>query len=155
VIPLAWLGAPLAGYIVGKQFLAGIQVFRFLMVAQVLLTITNPIQFLLYGMGRVKLCTACDCLIAVSFWLTGIASVRLWGAPGLAFALLVCQSLAKIAFVGFVLKLVFSSIETGQRAGNMFAWSTNPTYSSSAQEPVQLPLTCIPAPGSPTPRALQ
>jgi O-antigen/teichoic acid export membrane protein len=113
VLPVTWFGAPLASHFVGKQFLAGIQVFRLLTAAQVVLVLTNPIQFLLYGMGRVNLCTAGDAIIAVSFWLVGTACLSVWGVPGLALALLLCQSLTKLALVGFTLKLVFRPQEAG------------------------------------------
>jgi O-antigen/teichoic acid export membrane protein len=107
VIPLTWLCAPLATYIVGARFLAGIQVFRLLMVAQVLLTVTNPIQFLLYGMDRVKLCTAADAVVLGSFWLLAVPCGAAWAASGVAFALVVSQSFTKFAIVGYVLRLVF------------------------------------------------
>ena len=111
-IPIAWFGAPLAAHIVGKQFLAGIQVFRFLTIAQIFLVVTNPIQFLLYGMNRVKLCTAGDALIAILFCVAGAMLRDVMSAPGVALALLLCQTATKVALMGFVLKLVFWTRET-------------------------------------------
>jgi len=108
--PVVWFGAPAAGRLIGARFTNAVDVFRLLTLSQLVLMVSNPVQFLLYGLNRVKLCTIGDLAIAGGFF--GVAAV-LRSAPravDIAWVLLAVQSLVKAGIVVYTLRLVFGPV---------------------------------------------
>jgi O-antigen/teichoic acid export membrane protein len=90
-----WLGGPLAARLFPAAMPDAVRVFQVLVTAQIALLVANPIQFLLYGVGRPQWCTASDGLITLVFGALTVWFAPAYGAIGVACALLISQTSIK------------------------------------------------------------
>ena len=87
-----WLGGRFAARLFPAAMPDAVRVFQILATAQIALLIANPVQFLLYGAGRPHWCTASDALITLLFGAMAVWLAPVYGAIGVACALLVAQT---------------------------------------------------------------
>jgi O-antigen/teichoic acid export membrane protein len=87
-----WLSGRVAGRLFPVALPDTLRVFQLLATAQIALLIANPIQFLLYGAGRPQWCTASDALITLLFGAMAVWLAPVYGAVGVAWALLIAQT---------------------------------------------------------------
>jgi O-antigen/teichoic acid export membrane protein len=96
LVPI-WIGGPLAAHLFPKTMPDAVRVFQLLATAQIALLVANPVQFLLYGAGRPHWCTASDGLITLLFGGITVWLAPVYGAVGVAVALLISQTGVKAA----------------------------------------------------------
>ncbi|HUE01008.1 MAG TPA: oligosaccharide flippase family protein [Bryobacteraceae bacterium] len=87
-----WLCGPLAARLFPKAMAGAVLVFQLLATANIALLVANPVQFLLYGAGRPEWCTASDFLITLLFGGLVVWFAPVYGAIGVACALLIAQT---------------------------------------------------------------
>jgi O-antigen/teichoic acid export membrane protein len=104
LIALTWMAGPLAARIFPRSMPDAVRVFQLLATANIALLVANPVQFLLYGVGRPQWCTASDALITMLFGGMAVWLAPTWGAVGVAWGLLVAQTGVKAAVVGLVVR---------------------------------------------------
>lgn len=92
-----WLCGPIAARLFPPTMLAAVRVFQLLATAQIALLVANPIQYLLYGAGRPQWCTASDGLITLLFAAMTVWLAPVYGAIGVAWALVIAQTGVKAA----------------------------------------------------------
>ena len=92
-----WLGGPLAAHLFPAAMRGAVRVFQLLATAHIALLVANPVQFLLYGAGRPEWCTAADALITLLFGALTVWLAPVYGAIGVAWALLLAQTGVKAA----------------------------------------------------------
>jgi O-antigen/teichoic acid export membrane protein len=92
LLAATWLGGPIIARVLPAGMQGAVRVFQLLASAQIALLVSNPVQFLLYGAGRPQWCTASDAIVTVLFGATAIWLAPLYGAVGVACALLVAQT---------------------------------------------------------------
>ena len=95
-----WLCGPLAAHLFPPAMPDAVRVFQLLATAQIALLIANPIQYLLYGAGRPQWCTASDGLITLLFGAMAVWLAPVYGAIGVAWALLIAQTSSESRAVG-------------------------------------------------------
>jgi O-antigen/teichoic acid export membrane protein len=92
LLTLTWLCGPLAAHLFPAAMPDAVRVFQLLATAQIALLIANPVQYLLYGAGRPQWCTASDGLITLLFAAMAVRLAPVYGAIGVAWALLIAQT---------------------------------------------------------------
>ena len=92
-----WLGGRLVAHLFPAAMHEAVRVFQLLATAHIALLVANPVQFLLYGAGRPQWCTASDALITLLFGAMAVWLAPVYGAIGVACALLIAQTTVKTA----------------------------------------------------------
>jgi len=104
LLAATWLSGPLVAHLFPAAMRSAVRVFQILATAQILLLVANPVQFLLYGEGRPQWCTATDGLITLLFAALAVWLAPVYGAIGVACALLVAQTGVKAGMVALVVR---------------------------------------------------
>jgi O-antigen/teichoic acid export membrane protein len=92
-----WFGGRLVAHLFPAAMHDAVRVFQLLATAHIALLVANPVQFLLYGVGRPQWCTASDALITLLFGALAVWLAPAYGAIGVAWALLIAQTTVKAA----------------------------------------------------------
>jgi O-antigen/teichoic acid export membrane protein len=87
-----WLCGRLAAHLFPSAMPGAVRVFQLLSTAHIALLVANPVQFLLYGAGRPEWCTASDALITLLFGAMAVWLAPVYGAVGVAWALVIAQT---------------------------------------------------------------
>ena len=100
LLVITWLCGPLAVHLFPRTMPDAVRVFQLLATAQIALLVANPVQFLLYGAGRPQWCTASDGVITLLFAVLTSWIAPVYGAIGVALALLCAQTAVKAVLAG-------------------------------------------------------